>query len=386
MIVKDEIKVLKKALDSVADHLDYWVIGDTGSEDGTQEFIREYFAEKNIPGELHEDTWVNFAHNRGLVFNRAQGKADYLMTLDADEVLVPNRENKPGIKKKVKRLPRFKEDLIRTYTHLAPWVYKRAQFFKGDLNWKWAEGLHEYPYLEKPNTEEFIDSIAIYTKGGGARGKEEDRLLKDVHELEAALEIARTPRNYYNLAMTQQSRGDYGAAIDAYESCINLTSWDEEKYLALLSKGMCLAYSGRGVEAMPTLSQATMVKPDRPEAYYWLAEQYFHQKQYIIARVLLEYVLTLPFPKDQLSLVDNQIVEWKITDILSLCYYFEAKPTIAYKMMKKVLSDPTIQLDTETRQRLEANFALFKRVHELPKKHRMTREQSLLRAIEERSK
>jgi glycosyltransferase involved in cell wall biosynthesis len=245
MIVKNEIEVLKAALDSVVKHIDYWIIGDTGSDDGTQEFIKTYFKEKGIDGELYEDEWKNFAHNRQLVFDRAKSKADYLMTLDADEVLVPVRDNEPLTGKKVPKLPTFKKDLVRTYTFLNPWIYKRAQFFKSTLDWKWAEGLHEYPYCDEPHQEEFASNIAIHTEGGGARGQENDRLLKDIMALQEALKANPSPRNYYNLGMTEQSRGNYGAAIDAYTKCIDSSSWDEESYLAHLSRGQCYSYGGR---------------------------------------------------------------------------------------------------------------------------------------------
>ena len=71
MIVKNEVNILKKCFDSIVNHLTYWVICDTGSTDGTQEFIKNYFKEKNIPGELHETLWKNFGHNRTEVFNKA---------------------------------------------------------------------------------------------------------------------------------------------------------------------------------------------------------------------------------------------------------------------------------------------------------------------------
>lgn len=59
MIVKNETKVIKRLLDSIFPFLDYWVISDTGSTDGTPEMIINYFKEKNIPGELHYVPWKN---------------------------------------------------------------------------------------------------------------------------------------------------------------------------------------------------------------------------------------------------------------------------------------------------------------------------------------
>ena len=45
MIVKNEMANIERCLRSVADHIACWVIGDTGSTDGTQDFIRGFFAE-----------------------------------------------------------------------------------------------------------------------------------------------------------------------------------------------------------------------------------------------------------------------------------------------------------------------------------------------------
>lgn len=76
MIVKDEKNVIKRCLASVRDLIDYWVIVDTGSMDGTQEIIRDFLRE--IPGELHERPWVNFEHNRNGALELARHRADYL--------------------------------------------------------------------------------------------------------------------------------------------------------------------------------------------------------------------------------------------------------------------------------------------------------------------
>ena len=42
MIVKNETHIIKECFDTIYDQIDYWVIVDTGSTDGTQEFIKNY--------------------------------------------------------------------------------------------------------------------------------------------------------------------------------------------------------------------------------------------------------------------------------------------------------------------------------------------------------
>ncbi len=70
---------------SVKPFIDYWVILDTGSSDGTQKLIKEFI--KDIPGELHERPWVNFAHNQNKALDLALNKANYCLFIDADEEL-----------------------------------------------------------------------------------------------------------------------------------------------------------------------------------------------------------------------------------------------------------------------------------------------------------
>ena len=86
MIVKNENKVIKRCLASVKPVIDYWIIIDTGSTDGTQETIREFM--KDIPGELYEYPWVDFAHNRNQALALSKDKGDYLLFIDADEQLI----------------------------------------------------------------------------------------------------------------------------------------------------------------------------------------------------------------------------------------------------------------------------------------------------------
>ena len=72
MIVKDEQSIIAKNLASAKQIIDYWVIVDTGSTDGTQEEIRRCM--QGVPGELHERPWVDFEHNRNEALALARGK------------------------------------------------------------------------------------------------------------------------------------------------------------------------------------------------------------------------------------------------------------------------------------------------------------------------
>ena len=93
MIVKDENHPhLLECLDSMKNHIDYWVICDTGSTDGTQDIIKNYFKEAGIEGELHEIPWEGFGKCRTESIKLCDGKADYAWVIDADDMIVGDFE------------------------------------------------------------------------------------------------------------------------------------------------------------------------------------------------------------------------------------------------------------------------------------------------------
>src|SRR5689334_12175011 len=85
MIVRNERTVIRRCLASVLPLIDYWVVVDTGSSDGTPEVVIDCL--RDVPGELFRRPWVDFAHNRNEALDYAQGRGDYVFVIDADEVL-----------------------------------------------------------------------------------------------------------------------------------------------------------------------------------------------------------------------------------------------------------------------------------------------------------
>ncbi|MCA3798466.1 MAG: glycosyltransferase, partial [Burkholderia sp.] len=64
MIVKNEAAVIVRCLDSVRPMIDYVLIEDTGSTDGTQDIIRQWLDSNGLTGEVIDEPWRDFAYNR----------------------------------------------------------------------------------------------------------------------------------------------------------------------------------------------------------------------------------------------------------------------------------------------------------------------------------
>lgn len=88
MILRDEAHIVGEVLDATAPYIDYWVVVDTGSTDGTQDLIRGKMERLGVLGELHERPWRDFGSNRSEVLTLAQGKADYIWMMDADDTVI----------------------------------------------------------------------------------------------------------------------------------------------------------------------------------------------------------------------------------------------------------------------------------------------------------
>ena len=63
---KNEAPVLRNMLDSVVGYIDYYVIQDNGSTDGSPQIVEEWAKENNIPGVLYEVAWIG--RSLGLVW------------------------------------------------------------------------------------------------------------------------------------------------------------------------------------------------------------------------------------------------------------------------------------------------------------------------------
>ncbi len=148
MIVKNEAHVIQRCLESVRPMIDTWLIVDTGSTDGTQDVIRRFL--HDVPGEVVERPWVDFASNRTEALTLARGRADYVLTIDADETL----EIAPGFE-----LPELTADSYNVELQYGTYSYLRKQLVRDALPWRYSGVLHEDIHCPEAESEEVLSGI-----------------------------------------------------------------------------------------------------------------------------------------------------------------------------------------------------------------------------------
>lgn len=286
MIVKDESQVIRRCLESVKPIIDYWVIVDTGSSDGTQEIIKAFM--KDIPGELHERKWVNFGHNRNEALALAQNKCDYILFIDADEKLVFNDQFK---------MPHLDKDCYLAMVRVEAHSFGRPLLVKNGLNWSWVGVLHEGIFSPEAKTTEVLANVENYAIfQDGHRSQDPQKHLKDAQILEKALETEPTNSRYvYYLAQEYLAAQEYALALKNYEKRATMGGWDEEVFFSLYAVARLQEMMKMPPDVIiKSYEKAYQFRPSRPEPLFHLAHLYFRSENYLLSYALSKHALSLP--------------------------------------------------------------------------------------------
>jgi len=352
MIVKNESQVIKRCLNSVKPFIHYWVIVDTGSNDGTQAIIKEFM--KDIPGELHEKPWKNFEHNRNEALEFAKKKGDYIMLMDADDQLVYNEDYK---------LPALSLDCYNSIINLSSLQYDRPLLIKNALDWKWYGVLHEYLSCQKPISSTRLENIRKISLPDGVRSQDTQKYQKDALFLENALKDDPANSRYvFYLAQSFRDAGDYASSLKNYKKRVEMGGWDEEVFYSKLQIGrMKEMLNFPSDEIVKSYYDAYYFRPSRAEPLYYLAEFLRKNNDCPKAYLVASMGADLPVPHDKLFL-EKWAYDFGLKFERSISAYWIGKYDECQALCKELLS--MSELPESIREAVERNivFAIKKRV------------------------
>lgn len=313
MIVKNESGVIARCLNSVKEVIDYWVIVDTGSIDATKEMIRECL--EGIPGELWERPWRNFGDNRSEAFQLAKGKADYILFMDADDILEFDGEP---------HFPLLIHDQYAMWSGTKDFSYSKPQLVRADFPWKWIGVTHEYLGCEVSYSSALLENVKYITLTGGANAKNlKEKFLNNVRLLEEGLQ--KEPYNVryvFYLAESYRDAGEKGKALETYQKRVKMGGWEEEVFWSLLQIAHMMREIGLPAKfAIEGYQDAHLFRPFRVEPIYYLAEMYNQEGDYSKAYELLKREIPKSLRKDRLFNMD-WIQRYGLLFQLSICSYY----------------------------------------------------------------
>lgn len=349
MIVKNESRTIERCLTSVKSLIDYWVIVDTGSTDGTQKIVRDFL--QDIPGELHERPWVDFSHNRNEALALARRKGDYLLFLDADDELrFEEGFSMPPLDKDYYLIVQEKETLLSMTSQILALVDNR-------LDWRWEGVLHEVIAPREGRSSKILSGVKSIYRQDGSRSSDPEKFHKDILILERALQKEPLNSRYVlYLALSCEVAGLYEKALENYLKRSLMGGWEEEVFYSLFR----IAHLQRrlGLKADLFTSSywnAYLRRPSRAEPLYWLADYYISTQSYLLGYVVCKLGLTISMPESELFYLERFVYEYGFLNLFATCAYYLGRHEEARAAYLKILSLPNVPKESLAQVRNNLN-------------------------------
>lgn len=312
MIVRNESSIIIKCLDSIYKWIDYWIICDTGSTDGTPTIINKFFNEHKIPGRLINHEWKNFGYNRNIALNEVGKFAsdfeiniDYIMLIDADMQL------------KISDI-KWKEKLYGTHI-LAKQIsgyfsYYNVRFINNKLKHKYICPTHEYIKCtnQNPTKTRRTDSIYFIDDANGYNRK--DKFERDIQILKKALiEEPTNTRYMFYLAQSYRDNGDIKNALKWYHKRANSGGWFEEIYFSYYQ--IALLYMNSREYELEYVKDAFLVSweylKQRSEPIFMISELYRINNSWEKCYKWSKICNNIKFPSNLCLFINEDIYKFK---------------------------------------------------------------------------
>lgn len=287
MIVKDEIENLPRLFRSVMPYITHWAICDTGSTDGTQDYI--WATLKHLPGALRQDEWENFGANRqkALELGREVG-ADYMLWMDADEELIVEDENWCN---------QLTLDAYSIRVNKGSMSWASARINNLHSPWMWRGVLHEALFATGPVKTGKLEGVWVASHLGGARSRQPDQAENEVKLLEAGVrEEPDNERYWFYLGLCYKGVGKLDEAIHALEKRVSMGRWHEEVWWATFELAGLYWLKNDAPGAIMRYLECYNMEPRRAEPLHYMADLFATWHKPNIAQLLYEAAMSKEKP------------------------------------------------------------------------------------------
>jgi glycosyltransferase involved in cell wall biosynthesis len=352
-IVKDEAHCILIMLESAAKISDAIVIADTGSTDGTQDIIRKFGEDNNIPTYVFERPFDDFEKSRNFGMQKARDVVKELgwdsndcwtWWCDADETIVVD----PKFNKN-----QFNKDLFMINTYIGQMKYTRNTFARVSKPFRFYGPVHEFIVCDDQNiTSGLATDIHVDVKMIGAswQGDISKKYLSHAHKLEAYIADSRqdprwifyTAQSYHDSASMKDNKEEneerLRRSMKYYRERVSRQDgYPEEIFYSQYRVGTIM----RSLDEPWNLTHQELLKayaidPLRAESIKVIIDYYLQMGEWHMAYMYTKFAKMNfhgknPYPT-RLLFIDEATYVWKIAESHSAsCYYTgrmdEAKAT-----------------------------------------------------------
>jgi len=322
MIVKNESHVILRVLNSIYTHIDYWAIADTGSTDGTQDLIRNFFSEKGIPGELIEIPWVDFSTCRNIALEAVEKKTDFGIWIDADEEFIAD----PLFNIQIALSNDL--DTISIPTKYGGVDYTRKSIWKCGRGFCWTGPIHEILASPDEKTGGILEGAHVLVRAEGSSWKNiKEKYTEHAKILQEYTEKDPDPRWVFYTAQSWRDATEPEKSFEWYEKRSKMEGgFIEEIYFSKYMMARLAEMMGKDKSTIVNLyNEAHKQDPLRGETIKSLV-QYLHRVQdwelsYVYSKYGMRYNLANPYPH-RILFLDMQLYQFQMPELHSMsCYH-----------------------------------------------------------------
>jgi len=382
-IVKDEAHCILKMLESAAQITDLIVINDTGSTDGTQDIIRKFGQDNNIPTYVFERAFDNFENSRNYAMEKLREVIQELgldasqvwgWWCDADETIVVD----PNFNKN-----QFNKDLYMMNTAIDAMKYTRNTFFRASMEFQWYGPCHEFIVYRGTGqiTAGLAEGVFVDVKMIGAswKGDISEKYRKHAALFEEYIRTNNDPRwvfytaqSWHDSATTnvrEENEERWRRSLKYYRDRVNRTDgYEEERYYSQLRVGSIMRMMEMPWnETHQELLKAYAMDPSRGESIKVIVDHYLTVGDWNMAYLYTKFCKVnfhnkSPYPK-KLLFVDESLYRWRILESHSAASYYVGKIDEArsnYQELLDILKQNPSWFTQEDINKINSNAQFFK--------------------------
>ncbi len=313
MIVRNEEAVLERCLTCVKDAVDEIVIVDTGSTDNTRRIALSFTSM------VFDFPWVDdFALARNFAFSKAT--KDYIMWLDADDVITP--EASLQLKALKENLDPAVDMVLMPY-HVAfdaqgkpSLTYERERIIRRAKGFQWVGAIHE---VITPDGQMLHTDIPVLHQKIGPG--DPDRNLRIFEKMKASGQTL-SPREEYYYARELMFHQRWEEAIQALSTYLNAgLGWQENMISACIDLSNCCLAVNKKPESLAALFRSFQYDKPRAEVCCEIGKYFYDEGDFNISSFWYELAAFGNLPRPSGGFIQPDCYGYIPYMQLCVCYH-----------------------------------------------------------------
>lgn len=279
--------------------------------------------------------WIDdFAAARNFNFSQVPKDFDWIMWLDADDVVKGSKY----IKNAINKVDDNVDGIILPYLYDFDKYgecnvrHNKIRIIRNNGSFNWIGMLHE-DLMETRKVANFLckDIQVLHL----TNHKRVDIAIRRNYRItKKSLDLDdKEPRNWLNHANASYMAGHFEEAVKTFFQFIQMSASEEETYLAWLRVADIFQKTNNFEKAIESALESLRIRPWYPDAYYNLAQSFFNVQQFKHSREMILTGLTKNPPEDKTVVWNPRDYDFNPLMLLAKVYYQLNEPHKTYEIL-----------------------------------------------------